>query len=83
MKSADVKKAAAFAVSKEYPKLTCPRYTIQSAMIQMVAGTNYKIKVAVKQRTVPKTCLVSEYVVFEDFQKKYTLTSKTITARTC
>jgi hypothetical protein len=56
--------AANFAINSEYTigKVT---YDILSASIQIVAGTNYKIQVAVTDITT-KTCIVKTYIVLKN-----------------
>lgn len=86
MKSADVKNAAAYAIGLQYPNQNpLPRYTVKSAQVQMVAGKKYKLSIQLRVRTVPKSCSVTEYIVYEKFQptNKYSLEKKTVTATKC
>jgi hypothetical protein len=81
--SADVKKAATYAVGLQYPKVPLPRFTVKSAKLQVVAGRKYKLSVQIRVRTPVRACYVSEFVVFRSLQDKYSLESKTVTANTC
>jgi hypothetical protein len=81
--SADVKKAAAYAVGLQYPKMPLPRFTVKSASTQVVAGRKYKMSIQIRVQTPVKACYVSEFIVFRSLQDKYSLESKTVTAKTC
>jgi hypothetical protein len=81
--NADVKKAAAYAVGLQYPKVPLPRFTVKSAKLQVVAGRKYKLSIQIRLRTPIKSCYVSEFIVFRSLQDKYSLESKTVTANKC
>lgn len=55
--------AATFAVNSEYPSGTVT-YDILSASSQIVAGTNYKLQIAITE-TANRNCIVKNYVVFQ------------------